>query len=637
MELVENPDWEGQIRVTEKHTKKLNPIEKVKRKGLTVEGMRFKYGKNLEVLGDLAEKDWEKLDKEQGKEVIDMTLKSCGLFHRRKATPGRFMMRLKLPNGICTSDQVDYLADVLDSCEKTETSGEICGDITTRQSWQLRGIELKNVPEIYRGLDEHGLTCFQSGLDNVRNCVGSPIAGIDPLEILDTRPYMRVLDDIITDNGRGNPKFTNLPRKFNICVVGTHDMFEHPHINDLAYEPAGNAHTGEVGFNILVGGFFSGTRVGEAVCMDTWVAPQHVVALTDAVLCTFRDFGFRGPRGKCRLMWLIEGMGLQAFRAEVEARMPVKLESKGVSLLDPTWERRSLMGVHDQTQLGKVWVGVNVPVGRVHAKDMREFARLARTYGSGELRLTVEQNVIIPNVSSNIVEELLREPFLNHGGEYGGITPFPGHVMHGLVACTGSQYCGLAVVETKANARLLAEAVEASMDLHREVRMHWTGCPNSCGQVQVADIGFMGTKSKDPRDGSPCEAVDVFLGGKIGAESHLGEKVVNKVPILGPDAWEEGHGLLPVVQELLVEHFGARIRDVKLEPTDTQSTPQSRPSKGILDEQTATNKKDYEVAVQDEQLEPIQYSLGSKDDSDGSVMFSSAQLAADFKSRRATE
>ncbi|KAK3235573.1 hypothetical protein CYMTET_54228 [Cymbomonas tetramitiformis] len=565
-ELVENPQWPGQMRVREKHMMKVSPFEVAKSKNNTADGLIHKYGKNLQVLSDLAAADWDALDEESGKEVLDMTLKGMGLFHRRKTTPKRFMMRLKMPNGICTADQVDFLATCLDNLEETETSGAICADITTRMSWQLRGVDLESVPAIFDGLEEHGLTSVQSGLDNVRNLVGSPVAGLDPLELFDTRPYMRLLDDHITDNGRGNPKFTNLPRKFNIALVGTHDEFEHPHINDLAFKPARHSETGELGFNIVVGGLFSASRCDAAMCMDAWVPMSHTVALADSVLCVFRDFGFRGARNKTRLMYLIDAMGMEAFRAEVAARLPDgELARKGESILDPSWERRSILGVHAQQEEGLFWVGVNVPVGRLHANDMHEFATLAREYGDGNLRLSVEQNIVLSGVPEARVEELLAEPLLNHGGQYGGMTPFPGRIHSGLVACPGSEFCGFGLVETKANARAISDELEALLEIPNEVRMHWTGCPNSCGQAQVADLGFLGAAAKHPETKKMVPGVHLFTGGRIGPNSALAELETKSVPILGPEEWAQGQGVVPVVAQMLEERFGAVRRKTRKE------------------------------------------------------------------------
>ncbi|CAH9125799.1 unnamed protein product [Cuscuta epithymum] len=452
------------------------------------------------------------------------------------------MMRLKLPNGVTTSAQTRYLASVIRKYGK-----EGCADVTTRQNWQIRGVVLPDVPEILKGLEDVGLTSLQSGMDNVRNPVGNPVAGIDPEEIVDTRPYNNVLSHFITANARGNPAFTNLPRKWNVCVVGSHDLYEHPHINDLAYMPA--IKDGQFGFNLLVGGFFSPKRCAEAIPLDAWVSADDILPICRAVLETFRDLGSRGNRQKTRMMWLIDELGVEGFRAEVVKRMPRQdLERAAAQdLIKKNWERREYMGVHPQKQKGYSFVGLHIPVGRVQADEMDELARLSDDYGSGELRLTVEQNIIIPNIENSKIKALLKEPLL-HSNRF---SPDPPILMKGLVACTGSQFCGQAIIETKGRAVKITQEVEEQVSVTRPVRMHWTGCPNSCGQVQVADIGFMGCMTRN-KEGKSVEGVDVYLGGRIGSESHLGDVYKKGVPC---------EDLVPLIVDLLVEHFGAVRRE----------------------------------------------------------------------------
>ncbi|BBN06893.1 ferredoxin-nitrite reductase [Marchantia polymorpha subsp. ruderalis] len=525
---------DGYWRLKPEFRTSINPAEKTK---LEDEPMKLWTERRIE---ELARTPFAEIDSsKQGKDDVDVRLKWLGLFHRRKHQYGRFMMRLKLPNGVTTSEQTRFLASVI---EKYGAEG--CADVTTRQNWQIRGVLLEDVPALMDGLTRVGLTSIQSGMDNVRNAVGNPIAGIDPHEIIDTRPAVMALNDYIVNRGKGNLSITNLPRKWNVCVIGTHDLFEHPHINDLAYIPA--LKDGRMGFNLLVGGFFSSKRDAEAIPLDAWVSEADVVPLCKAMLEAFRDLGSRGNRQKCRMMWLIDELGIEAFRAEVEKRLPSqKLERAAESdLLDTTWKRRDLLGVHPQKQPGLSFVGIHVPVGRLQAADMFEFARIADQYGSGELRLTVEQNIIVPNVPDAKVSQLLQEPLVTRFGAQ------PTPLVTNLVSCTGKQFCGMAIIETKNRALAITQELEASMNFTKPVRMHWTGCPNSCAQVQVADIGFMGTMARDENN-KPTDGVDIFLGGKVGAESHLGTKVRTSVPI---------KDLIPVVQEILIERFGATLK-----------------------------------------------------------------------------
>uniref|UniRef100_A0A0D3FAW4 Ferredoxin--nitrite reductase, chloroplastic n=1 Tax=Oryza barthii TaxID=65489 RepID=A0A0D3FAW4_9ORYZ len=465
-----------------------------------------------------------------------------------RCADGRFMMRLKLPNGVTTSEQTRYLASVIEAYGK-----DGCADVTTRQNWQIRGVTLPDVPAILDGLKAVGLTNLQSGMNNVRNPVGNPLAGIDPDEIVDTRSYTNLLSSYITSNFQGNPTITNLPRKWNVCVVGSHDLYEHPHINDLAYMPA--VKDGKFGFNLLVGGFISPKRWEEALPLDAWVPGDDIIPVCKAVLEAYRDLGTRGNRQKTRMMWLIDellshffhAIGMEVFWSEVEKRMPNGVLERAApdDLIDKKWQRRDYLGVHPQKQEGLSYVGLHVPVGRVQAADMFELARLADEYGSGELRLTVEQNIVIPNVKDEKVEALLAEPLLQK------FSPQPSLLLKGLVACTGNQFCGQAIIETKQRALLVTSQVEKLVSVPRAVRMHWTGCPNSCGQVQVADIGFMGCLTKDSA-GKIVEAADIFVGGRVGSDSHLAGVYKKSVPC---------DELAPIVADILVERFGAVRRE----------------------------------------------------------------------------
>lgn len=527
---------DGYWVLKEKFRQGINPQEKVK---IEKEPMKLFMENGIE---ELAKMSMEDIDKAKvTKNDIDVRLKWLGLFHRRKHQYGRFMMRLKLPNGVTTSAQTRYLASVI---RKYGRDG--CADVTTRQNWQIRGVVLPDVPEILKGLAGVGLTSLQSGMDNVRNPVGNPLAGIDPDEIVDTRPYTNLLSQFITGNFRGNPAITNLPRKWNVCVIGSHDLYEHPHINDLAYMPA--MKNGQFGFNLLVGGFFSPKRCEEAIPLDAWVSPDDVIPVCKAILEAYRDLGTRGNRQKTRMMWLIDELGIEGFRSEVVKRMPHQILERASpeDLVHKQWERRDYLGVHPQKQEGFSFVGLHIPVGRVQADDMDELAWIADEYGSGELRLTVEQNIVIPNIENSRIGTLLNEPLLKNR-----FSPSPPLLMKGLVACTGNQFCGQAIIETKARALKVTEEVERLVSVTRPVRMHWTGCPNTCGQVQVADIGFMGCMTRD-ENGKTCEGVDVFLGGRIGSDSHLGDVYKKGVPC---------KDVVPLVVDILVKQFGAVLRE----------------------------------------------------------------------------
>jgi ferredoxin-nitrite reductase len=498
---------------------------------------RFKAEKDgLAVKHDLhhfAQVGWEAMDETDR----DHRLKWLGIFFR-PVTPGKFMMRMRMPSGILTSQKLRVLAEIV---QRYGEDGN--ADITTRQNLQLRGIRIEDVPDIFNRLQAAEMTSVQSGMDNVRNITASPVAGLDADELIDVRDLVQQVQDMITNGGEGNAEFTNLPRKFNIAIEGGRDNSVHAEINDIAFVPAFQTldnHPRQLGFNVVVGGFFSAKRCEAAIPLNAWVASDQVVALCRAILEVYRDHGLRSNRQKARLMWLIDEWGLDRFRATVEAQLGTPL-TPAAPTDEIDWEKRDHIGVHRQKQAGLNYVGLHVPIGRLFADDMFELARLAEVYGSGELRLTVEQNVIIPNIPDSRLPVFLQEPLLQR------FSVQPNALERSLVSCTGAQFCNFALIETKNRALALIRELETELSLSRPVRIHWTGCPNSCGQPQVADIGLMGTKTR--KDGKTVEGVDIFMGGKVGKDAHLGTCVTKGIPC---------EDLKPVLRELLLTHFEAQ-------------------------------------------------------------------------------
>eukprot|EP01025_Chloroclados_australasicus_P007920 TRINITY_DN1269_c0_g1_i2.p1 TRINITY_DN1269_c0_g1~~TRINITY_DN1269_c0_g1_i2.p1 ORF type:complete len:589 (-),score=63.39 TRINITY_DN1269_c0_g1_i2:316-2082(-) len=480
---------------------------------------------------------WEEMDLDD----IEIRLKWAGLFHRKKRTPGEFMMRLKVPNGDLSAKQLRFLADCIRPYGQRGSA-----DITTRANIQLRGIKLEDSDRVIEGLWQNGLTSFQSGMDNVRNLTGSPIAGIDPYEVLDVTPLLKDIQDMITGNGKGNPELVNLPRKLNICISPTRDDFPHTHINDLGFEVVKDNDSGEIMFNVVVGGYFSVKRNTMSIPMDTSVTYDQVVPFCEALLKAFRDNGPRGDRQKTRLMWMVEEMGVDAFRDLVGQYMGgVKLRRAVPVHHEGTWERRDYLGVHPQKQDGYSWVGACVPAGRLSTADFEELARISEEYGNGNVRITCEENVIFPFVPNDKVEAMSKDPLFQKFQLY------PGPLIRGLVSCTGSNFCGFALIETKTRAVQIAEKLESLLNIPKPVRIHWTGCPNSCGQAQVGDIGLMGAPAKV--DGKAVEGVKIFLGGKIGENAELAKQFEVGVP-----AAEEY--LVPKLQEILINEFGATLK-----------------------------------------------------------------------------
>lgn len=529
---------------TEKKKVKLNKFEKYKaeKDGLAVKDELQKF----------AEMGWEAVDETD----LTQRLKWLGIFFR-PVTPGKFMLRMRMPHGLISSEQMRVLAEVV---QRYGDDGS--ADITTRQNLQLRGVHLEDIPDIFSRMQAVGLTSMQSGMDNVRNITGSPVAGIDANELIDTRDLVQAVQDMITNGGEGNYEFTNLPRKFNIALEGSTDNSIHAEINDIAFVPAYKE--GNLGFNVLVGGFFSSTRCAPAIPLGAWVLPNQddVVGLCRAILSVYRDHGSRGNRQKTRLMWLIDEWGMETFRAEVEKSFGKPLPGAAKEdALDS--DKRDHIGVFQQKQEGFNYIGLHVPVGRLQADQMLDLARVAEVYGNSEMRLTVEQNVIIPNVPDSRLAIFLSEPIVQ-------TFPIqPSSLVRSLVSCTGAQFCNFALVETKMQSLALARRLDSELDMPESVRMHWTGCPNSCGQPQVAQIGMMGTKAR--KDGKMVPAVDIYMGGTVGKDAHLGERVMQKVPC------DELPG---VVRQLLTENFGATLKPgVVIEapaaaPASTPETPQ---------------------------------------------------------------
>ncbi|MCA2640157.1 MULTISPECIES: ferredoxin--nitrite reductase [unclassified Microcystis] len=508
------------VQAPEKDGTTLNKFEKFKAEK---DGLAIK-----DELDHFAQIGWEAMDKTD----LEHRLKWVGVFYR-PVTPGKFMMRLRIPNGILSSEQMRVLGEIV---QRYGDDGN--ADITTRQNLQLRGIRIEDIPDIFQRLKSVGMTSVQSGMDNVRNITGSPMAGLDADELIDTRELVQKVQDMITNYGQGNYQFSNLPRKFNIAIEGGRDNSVHAEINDIAFVPAYKE--GELGFNVVVGGFFSAKRCEAAIPINVWVRPnQEVVDLCRGILEVYRDNGLRSNRQKSRLMWLIDEWGIEEFRTRVANHLGYPLATAAEKdAID--WEKRDHLGVFPQKQEGLSYIGLCIPVGRLFADDMLDLARIAEVYGSGELRLTVEQNVIIPNIAAENIATLLTEPLLAK------FTPNPTPLQRALVSCTGAQFCNFALIETKNKAVDLIRQLDAELNIPRGVRIHWTGCPNSCGQPQVADIGLMGTKAR--KDGKTVEGVDLYMGGEVGKDAHLGSCVQKGIPC---------EDLKSLLTSILIEQFGA--------------------------------------------------------------------------------
>ncbi|MGD2181850.1 ferredoxin--nitrite reductase [Lusitaniella coriacea] len=537
---------------------KLNKIEKAK---AAKDGLDIK-----DELENFSKIGWEAVDKTD----LELRLKWFGIFYR-PVTPGKFMLRLRIPSGIVNSQQMNVLAEIV---QRYGDDGS--ADITTRQNIQLRGVRLEDIPEIFRKLKTSGLTSVQSGMDNVRNLTGSPVVGIDPDELVDTREIVQKLQDMITNNGEGNYAFSNLPRKFNIAVEGARDNSIHAEINDIAFVPAYKE--GVLGFNVLVGGYLSAQRCAEAVPMNSWVpANDDVVELSRAILTVYTQNGLteglRESRAKARLMWLIDKWGMDKFRTEIEREFGKPLATAAPKD-EITQDKKDHLGIHSQKQEGYSYVGLHVPMGRLSAETMFELARLAEVYGESEIRLTVEQNAIIPHIANENVEAFLGEPLLEK------FTINPSTLTRSVISCTGARYCNFAIIETKQRALKFAQELDEELDIPNRVRIHWTGCPNSCGQAQAGDIGLLGTKVR--KDGKPVEGVRVYTGGKVGKDAKLGSLLEKGIAC---------DDLKPLLRNLLIEEFGAKLKEgVVIEPEPTTEPSEPKTPETETDTSTTTQK-----------------------------------------------
>ena len=438
-------------------------------------------------------------------------LKWWGIFFR-KHTPGHFMMRIRIPNGITSAAQLRTIGRIANRV------GRGIADITTRQQIQLRWIRINDVPPILEELREVGLVTLQTGMDNIRNVVGCAVAGLTPNELFDASPVARAFTDTLV----GDVAYTNLPRKFNVTITGCRDNCTHAETQDLALVPATKSLGGEIlhGFNALVGGKNGSGGYRIATPLDVFVRPGEAVELSSAIVFLFRDHGSRDARNKIRLAFLLEEWGEAKFRDALEGRLGRPLERAGVDERAPAGTDH--VGVFRQKQPTLSWVGLLVPVGRITGDQLAEVARLAEGYGTGEVRLTVDQNVIVPHVPDAKLGNLTAEPLLKV------LRYDPSQIMRGLVSCTGIEFCNLAVIETKSRALQIARTLEAKVHNGRPIRIHWSGCPAGCGNHTVADIGLLGTKAKV--DGKAVDAVDVFVGGSSGPHATQGIRMLEGVP-----------------------------------------------------------------------------------------------------------
>jgi ferredoxin-nitrite reductase len=446
-----------------------------------------------------------------GDELVRM--KWYGVFHRQ-LTPGFFMMRLRTDGGRLTSEQVEAIAAIC----REHGRGE--ADITTRQNIQLRWLTLDEIPGIWERLAAVGMASAQTGMDNVRNYVSCPLAGLDAEELIDPTPLVQA----IARAHLGLKDFSNLPRKFNLSITGCKEDCGQAQTQDLAFVPATRNVNGRpaVGFNVLVGGALGGTSPRLAEPLDVFVLPDQVAALFTAVLRVYRDHGPREQRTKARLKLLVDEWGMPKVREEVEREMRIPLLRPGTDAR--TTFGGDHLGVHAQRDPDVHYIGLHVPVGRITADQLEGLARLARIYGNNEVRLTVGQNAIITGVKGSALPRLMREPLLRQ------LRPDPPAVWRNLVACTGKDYCHFSLIDTKKRAIELAMELESrGVAVPDGTRINISGCVHACGKHHIANIGLQGANVRVGDD--VIEAADIYEGGSLGHTGQLALRTTEKVPM----------------------------------------------------------------------------------------------------------
>ncbi len=409
------------------------------------------------------------------------------------------MLRIQAPNGILTAHQLRTIATV------SAKHGRGIADITVRQNFQLHWVTIESLPEVLETLWAAGLDPKGACGDVVRNVTGCPVAGLDANEIYDASPIAREVARTLSVNA----EFYNLPRKFKISISGCSEWCAHPEINDVGLT-AVRRRDGVVGFSLRVGGGLS-TEPHLAAKLNCFVHPEQAVAVTKAVAELFREVdGLREHRDRARLKYLFlkHGWTAESFLAELERRLGFALEP-AVEEARPESVYRDHVGIYPQRQPGLSYVGATVLRGRMSAEQLFAVAELAERFGTGDIRTTLMQNVLIVNVPSETAAELAAEL------EKIGLTVGGSAFARGTVACTGSEFCKLALTETKGFARWLTGELEDRLPgFDQHLKLHVTGCPNSCGQHWIADIGIEGKKIKTPE--GLKDAYYFCVGGALG-------------------------------------------------------------------------------------------------------------------------
>jgi ferredoxin-nitrite reductase len=492
------------------------------------------YGDELRArILEFAEEGYESIPEDE-REAWFSRFKFWGLFHQREGQEGYFMLRLANARGVLEPGQLRAIAEVSREYAHGPATnpefGDAYIDLTTRQSVQMHWLRLGDIPEVWEQLESVGVSSRSSGGDTMRNISGCPLAGKGE-EYVETEG---LLDRLQTDL-RGDDSLSNLPRKFNISVTGCHEGCAQDSINDIGLEPARKTVEGETvrGFNVRVGGGLGGRQPRRARSLDTFVTPEHAYAVVRAFVELYHEHGDRERRARNRARFFVDEEGVDWIRERVAERVDFDLHPAGEDFREAyTYNagkpagagRADHVGVNDQAD-GNRYVGLSVPVGRMGGDAALELARLAEEYGTGEVRLTRRQNPVVVDVDPGDVADLLAEPLLEK------YPASPNPFDRGAIACTGTEFCPLALTETKARMarmlRWLGENVTLPEDVEH-LHVHYSGCTADCGQAMTADIGLQGMRAR--KDGEMVEALDIGVGGGIGETPSFVEWVHQRVP-----------------------------------------------------------------------------------------------------------
>jgi sulfite reductase beta subunit-like hemoprotein len=423
-------------------------------------------------------------------------------------TDGHFMLRIKFPNGIVTSDQLRTIGRL------SERYGRAMGDITTRQNIQLHWLRIEDLPVVLDELNAVGLSFTQACGDVWRNVVGCPLAGVDGHELIDSRPLIEELERTFV----GDRRFSNLPRKFKVSVSGCLHRCAQHEINDIGLVAVEK--DGVVGYDVWVGGGLGASaRMGRR--LDLFALPEEAAEVCRAITELFRDEGNRAKRTRARIKFLVDEWGVERIRAEVERRLGRSFPAS-VEPGDPVDPHRDHLGVHPQVQAGLYYLGATTLRGRFTGDQMIAVADLADRFGSGALRCTNRQNIIVLDVPDAQVDEAaasLRDI---------GLPTEASTFRRGVISCTGMEFCKLAIVETKERAVELIEHLERRVgDVAGSLRINLNGCPNACAQYQVADIGLQGGIARLP-DGRRVQGFILHIGGRLGEDAGFARRVASK-------------------------------------------------------------------------------------------------------------